>query len=178
LAGKTVSCPTCKQPLQVPLLGSRAAPAPAAAPPDDGFWDALLPKEPQKAVEAAPASPVEESVTGHKATALAIGLLSQGVSPHQARAQLIERGVSRTETDRVLDTLAATSKSKSQATGVGSGLKNMLIGGTVCFIGLAVTVGSYIAAEPGGVFLLAWGPIIFGALQFFRGLFQLAIGSE
>ena len=61
---------------------------------------------------------------------------------------------------------------------MGSGLTNMVVGGMVCFIGLAVTVRSYVAAEPGGVFLLACGPIIFGGIQFFRGLIQFAIGSE
>lgn len=38
--------------------------------------------------------------------------------------------------------------------------------------GTAVTVYSYTAtaAEPGGVYLIAWGAILFGAIEFFRGL--------
>jgi predicted RNA-binding Zn-ribbon protein involved in translation (DUF1610 family) len=94
--------------------------------------------------------------------------------PHQVRSQLIGQGVSQAETDRVVDSLVPESKSKHKSSGVGRGVTNMLIGGIICFIGLAVTVGSYVAAEPGGVFLLAYGPIIFGGIQFFRGCIQLA----
>lgn len=179
LAGKTVACPTCKQPLQVPLPGAKAKAAPAATRPADDFWDALLPQEPKKPIVPEPDPHAEESITGHQATALAIGLLSRGLSPQQVRAQLVERGVSQVETDRVVDTLSPESKSSSgpKAAGGSSGVTNMLVGGIVCFIGVAVTVGSYVAAEPGGVFLLAYGPIIFGGIQFVRGLIQLASRS-
>jgi hypothetical protein len=194
LAGKTVACPTCQQPLRVPSFApaksapaksapaGRAAPAakPAPARPADDFWDALLPpKDPQEVAAASLPPPVEEPVTGHQATALAIGLLSRGLSPRQVRGQLIERGVSQVETDRVVDALVpGEAKSKPQAaTGTNSGMKNMAIGAIVCLIGLAVTIGSYVAAEPGGVFLLAYGPVIFGGIQFVRGCIQLTTGS-
>jgi hypothetical protein len=90
---------------------------------------------------------------------------------------LVERGVSPVETDRVVDTLSPESKSRAPlaSSETGAGLKNMLVGGVVCFIGLAITIGSYVAAEPGGVFYLAYGPIIFGGIQFFRGLAQLVV---
>jgi len=190
LAGKTVACPTCQQPLRVPSLAAAAKSAPAGSPapgvkpaparPADDFWDALLPSKDAKEVAAVSLPPpVEEPVTGHHATALAIGLLSRGLSPRQVRGQLIERGVSQVETDRVVDALVpAEASSKAQAaTGPSSGLKNMALGGIVCFIGLAVTVGSYVAAEPGGMFLLAYGPIVFGGIQFVRGFIQLTTGS-
>jgi DNA-directed RNA polymerase subunit RPC12/RpoP len=179
LAGKTVACPTCKQPLKVPLPGPVAKAAAAPARPADDFWDALLPQEPKKPAVPEPDPHAEESVTGHQATALAISLLSRGLSPQQVRQQLVERGVSQIETERVVDTLAPESRSKSspQTDGRNSGVTNMLVGGVVCFIGVAVTVGSYVAAEPGGYFLLAYGPIIFGGIQFIRGLVQLVSRS-
>ena len=143
-------------------------------PPDD-FWDSLpAPAAPATLTAAAAREPAKEPITGHQATALAISLLSRGLSPHQVRSQLIGQGVSQAETDRVVDSLVPESKSKHKSSGVGRGVTNMLIGGIICFIGLAVTVGSYVAAEPGGVFLLAYGPIIFGGIQFFRGCIQLA----
>lgn len=43
----------------------------------------------------------------------------------------------------------------------------MLSGLLIMLIGIAVTAGSFLA---GGVTILAWGAIVFGALQFFRGL--------
>ncbi len=57
------------------------------------------------------------------------------------------------------------------------GLRNMAIGAVVCIIGIAVTAATYSAASSGGHYIVAWGAIVFGAIQFFKGLFQLATGS-
>jgi hypothetical protein len=156
-------------------MSNFASGLPLSPPPADDFWDALQPaREPTTLTTAVAQEPAKEPVTGHQATALAISLLSRGLSPRQVRSQLIEQGVSQAETDRVVDSLVPESKAKPKSSGVGSGVTNMLVGGIICFIGLAVTIGSYVAAEPGGVFLLAYGPIIFGGIQFFRGCIQLA----
>jgi hypothetical protein len=53
-----------------------------------------------------------------------------------------------------------------------AGRKNMIYGALICIIGTAVTVGSYALASGGGTYIIAWGAIIFGAVQFFRGLQQ------
>jgi len=37
--------------------------------------------------------------------------------------------------------------------------------------GTAVTIATYEAASEGGFFIVAWGAIIFGIIDFFRGLF-------
>lgn len=37
--------------------------------------------------------------------------------------------------------------------------------------GTAVTIATYEAASEGGFFIIAWGAIIFGIIDFFRGLF-------
>lgn len=181
LAGKTVRCPTCQRPLRIPVAGRAVPPALVSAPaqPADGFWDALLPEKAKPVVEEPPEPEVEETLTGPQATAFAIQQLSRGTSPGVVRKELVERGVSDAEASRVIETLAPKAKTALPASGgKGAGLQNMLIGGVVCFIGLAVTVGSYVAAEPGGVFLLAYGPIIFGGIQFIRGFFQLCVGSD
>jgi hypothetical protein len=182
LAGKTVGCPTCQRPLRIPLPAPAARSTSARAPTrpsDDGFWDALLaPEEPVAAAAPAPANPAEESITGPRATAIAIEQLSRGLSPAVVRRELVERGVSSVEANRVIDTLVPESRAKTRDSDMGSGVKNMLIGAVVCFIGLAVTIGSYVAAEPGGVFLLAYGPIIFGGIQFVRGFIQLFAGTS
>ena len=40
-------------------------------------------------------------------------------------------------------------------------------------IGLVVTIGRCLAAgEGGGLYYIAWGAIVFGCIQFFRGLSQ------
>ncbi len=49
--------------------------------------------------------------------------------------------------------------------------KNMFYGGIWCVGGIIVTVASYSAASSGGgKYVFAWGAIIFGAIQFFKGL--------
>ena len=50
---------------------------------------------------------------------------------------------------------------------------NMWIGGAICVIGIVVTVGSCMAAgEGGGRYTIAYGAVIWGAIQFFRGMSQ------
>ncbi len=53
-----------------------------------------------------------------------------------------------------------------------AGQKNMAIGGVICAIGLVVTCGSLAASGMGGAVIIAWGAIVFGAIQFFRGMSQ------
>lgn len=48
--------------------------------------------------------------------------------------------------------------------------KNMLYGAMWCVGGIIVTVASYSASSGGGRYVIAWGAIIFGAIQFFKGL--------
>jgi hypothetical protein len=54
------------------------------------------------------------------------------------------------------------------------GRRNMAIGGVVCVIGVIVTVATYAAASGpgGGRYIIAWGAIVFGAIQFLRGASQ------
>lgn len=52
--------------------------------------------------------------------------------------------------------------------------RNMVIGGFVCFAGLALTLLTIAASTVTGVYMFAWGAIVFGAAQFFRGAIQLA----
>ncbi|HEX8915652.1 MAG TPA: hypothetical protein VF796_25080 [Humisphaera sp.] len=61
--------------------------------------------------------------------------------------------------------------------GGGSGGRNMLVGGVICVIGIVVTVGTYMAAADGGRFTVAWGAILFGGIQFFKGMAQAASGD-
>ena len=56
-----------------------------------------------------------------------------------------------------------------------SAVTKMVNGFWLCFIGLAltvITISSAYSSPTGGVFIIAWGPVIFGALLFFRGLYQ------
>jgi hypothetical protein len=52
------------------------------------------------------------------------------------------------------------------------GSKHMAIGGLIFLAGCAVTLVTLAAADGGGRFVLAWGAILFGAIQFFYGVSQ------
>ena len=56
------------------------------------------------------------------------------------------------------------------------GTTNMSMGGIVALIGLVVTAVTWIIA-PGGYYVLAYGAILVGGLQFLVGLFQFAVSN-
>jgi hypothetical protein len=49
---------------------------------------------------------------------------------------------------------------------------DMLVGGLWCVGGILVTAITYSAAQGGGHYVVAWGAILFGGIQFMRGLFR------
>ena len=48
--------------------------------------------------------------------------------------------------------------------------RNMFVGGLWCVGGIVVTALTYSAASGGGSYVVAWGAIVFGGIQFCRGL--------
>jgi hypothetical protein len=46
----------------------------------------------------------------------------------------------------------------------------MIFGALWCIGGIVITAVTFGAASGGGTYVVAWGAIIFGAIQFFRGL--------
>jgi hypothetical protein len=53
------------------------------------------------------------------------------------------------------------------------GFTTMAIGLLMFVVGLAISIGSYAAASHGGQYVVTWGAVVFGAIYFFRGLFQV-----
>lgn len=47
---------------------------------------------------------------------------------------------------------------------------DMIIGALSFIVGAAVTYFTYQSASGGGTYIIAWGAILFGGIQFFRGL--------
>ena len=52
--------------------------------------------------------------------------------------------------------------------------RNMLVGGFLCLAGLLVTLLTLAVSGVTGFSVVAWGAIVFGALQFIRGVMQRA----
>lgn len=98
----------------------------------------------------------------------AAGQMANGVPPHQIQANLVEQGLDPESAATVVSNLVSF---RSEALRK-EGKKNMLYGGLWCVGGIAVTALTFSFAAPGGSYLVAWGAIIFGAIQFFRGMGQ------
>ena len=95
-------------------------------------------------------------------------LYKQKKSVEETKAALIENGLSSEDADVVINNLHKQyNKEKKEASN-----KNMLYGALWCVGGILVTVLTYSAASNGGTYVVAWGAVIFGAIQFFKGVFQ------
>lgn len=100
----------------------------------------------------------------------AAGLMKNGVADDKIKSDLIERGLSSEAAGTVVNNLIVIRKEQRKKTGQ----KNMLYGALWCIGGIAVTVGTYAMAEGGGTYMVAYGAVIFGAIQFFQGIYQSA----
>jgi hypothetical protein len=51
----------------------------------------------------------------------------------------------------------------------------MVVGAVLVVIGVAITAGTYHSASSrgGGTYFIAYGPIVVGVINFFKGLFTL-----
>jgi hypothetical protein len=101
--------------------------------------------------------------------AFAADQMKDGASAHEIQASLVEKGL---DPDDAATVVANLTRLKSEAIR-SAGKKNMLYGGLWCVGGTVVTALTYSAAAAGGGrYVVAWGAIVFGAVQFFRGVGQ------
>jgi hypothetical protein len=144
---------------------------PPSANPDDNRFSAQLPAP--SAGTASKNTPNSDELYNYVAACLA-----QDHSRSQIRLQLMAYGYSEADADRFVeqverDQRQAANPPPPEGYGGNSGNTNMLIGGIVCVVGMVITVATYSAAsEGGGRYVIAWGAIIWGAIQFFRGMAQ------
>lgn len=89
-------------------------------------------------------------------------------SKHETKKILVEKGLREEDADVVIANLQAEAKQAKRE----AGSKNMLYGALWCIGGTVVTLVTYSSASEGDSYIVAWGAIIFGAIQFLRGLFQ------
>jgi hypothetical protein len=94
--------------------------------------------------------------------------MKKGSSPSKIEAMLVEKGIERSIAHTVMANLT---KMRSEALRK-AGQSNMLQGVLWCVGGILVTAITYMIASRGGVYVVTWGAVLFGAIQFFRGLLQ------
>jgi hypothetical protein len=107
----------------------------------------------------------------------AASMVKAGKSREEIHADLASKGLSQESVTIVVNNIFdLRSKALQKA-----GKKNMLYGALWCIGGILVTAFTYQAAASsptGGHYIVAWGAIIFGAIQFFRGLMQSGGGDK
>lgn len=95
-------------------------------------------------------------------------LMRNGVRDSEIIANLVEQGLESETAEIVVNNLIEMRAKQKQE----QGQKNMGFGALWCIGGTVVTVATYNAASGGGHYVVAWGAIVFGAVQFLQGLSQ------
>ena len=115
-----------------------------------------------------PAPPREQAIDA--AYGFAAQQMQYGVAPSGIRQSLTEQGLDAREASVVVHHLERAHIEASKA----AGRRNMVFGALWCLGGIALTALTYQAAANagGGRVVLAWGAILFGGIQFVRGLIQ------
>jgi len=98
--------------------------------------------------------------------------MADGLSNRAIRDDLVEQGLDEQSADIVVRELNTAKKSAVRS----MGMKHMGIGAAWCIGGIVVTVATYQAASGGGTYVVAWGAIAFGGLEFLYGLFKTLTG--
>jgi hypothetical protein len=111
---------------------------------------------------------IAEAVYGYAAERMHAGQDSM-----QIKMELMQKGLDAQTADTVVDGLFQARSSAAR----GAGMRNMAFGSLWCIGGTVVTVVTLSMAANGGTYVVAWGAIVFGALQFLRGLWQTAVGK-
>lgn len=126
--------------------------------------------ESRSEAEAAPQKAVpSEAEIVRAVQAFAANRLSEGAYPDEVEEMLVEKGVDRDAAAGVVDYLC---RSHSEAMRYVA-KRDIKHGAMWCVGGTIVTAATYAAAYGGGTYIIAWGAIGFGALQFLRGLLRL-----
>ncbi len=137
------------------------------------------PDEPQ----ASPSTPnqkndaAQEGNIPDEAYTYALECLLKGSKPSDVRRSLLDAGYTQSQADEIIQ-VAVSYRNNSEANAHMSGesrqdgSRNMMIGGIICLVGIVITFGTLMSASGGGRYVIAWGAIIFGGIQFFRGLAQ------
>ena len=98
----------------------------------------------------------------------AADLMRSGMKDQDIVNNLVEQGLDSESATAVVNNLDQMRNEQVRA----QGKKNMAFGALWAVGGTVVTAATYSAASGGGTYVVAWGAIVFGAIQFIQGLVQ------
>lgn len=84
-------------------------------------------------------------------------------------AMLVEGGFTETEASGLVGNILQGIR-RRQTEREAAARKDMLIGGIILVIGIAITVITHYNASGGGTYVVAWGAMLVGAIRFFSGM--------
>jgi hypothetical protein len=132
-----------------------------------------LQKNSNDATNNAANEPTEEQVINEIYDYAAHLLMTEHKSPEEATKELIKNGLDSESATVVINNLQLQIKQAKK-----DGAAQNMFYGVVCFvIGIAITLGTMAMANDGGTYVLAWGAILFGGLQFLYGFLGYAYHS-
>lgn len=111
-------------------------------------------------------SAIETEAVG-RALSYAKDVLRQGMPRAAVEEVLRSQGFDAAAVNAIVERANRTKDERRVA-----GRRHMITGAVVCVIGIVITAASYGGAAPGSTYLVAWGAVVFGGIQFFRGLIQ------
>lgn len=91
----------------------------------------------------------------------------QGVADDEILTGIQEMGLDREHAIMIVKSLATKASE-----GIKAANSDMTWGGLICLGGLLITIWTYMDAQGGGTYVVAWGAILFGAIRLFRGMSQ------
>ncbi|CAN5195288.1 hypothetical protein BH09BAC1_BH09BAC1_21950 [soil metagenome] len=96
---------------------------------------------------------------------LALIMQHEGYSRAQIHQALCNEGLDGWAATKLLDSIEPT---LVKAT-TNDASRDMVIGGAWCVGGMVITLITYSMSSGGGTYIVAWGAILFGAVQFING---------
>jgi hypothetical protein len=127
----------------------------------------------RKKVDAPPDPKPKQKEVPAEAYSVAAEQMLYGVAPSRIKQTLKDRGLDAEAAATVVGKLEQTKANALKR----AGKRNMFFGAMWCIGGIAVTAITYEAAsQGGGTYVIAWGAIVFGGIQFLHGLIQSRSG--
>ncbi len=120
-------------------------------------------------VTVQPKSDSNERVAVRQVYVAAFNALMRGRGIDTVKQELMARGVDERSASAIANNVSGFIRQFRQVVRA-AGLKNAGIGALWCIGGTVVTVLTIAAAAHGGTFIVAWGAILFGAIQAVMGL--------
>lgn len=121
---------------------------------------------------------IENATATGKARVFQCPKCGEYINTHMTECRFCHAPINAQEAQAAAAQLDRVNQVEEASSSRDSGMRNMVVGGLWCIGGTLVTAISYNAAassSTGGRYIIAWGAIIFGAIQFFKGLFQFLV---